>query len=315
MDTRKIILDTDPGIDDALAILLALASPELELLGLTVTSGNCTARQGVENALAVLELAGRPGIPVFKGADIPLVQPLLIASDTHGTAGLGYASLPPAEQKPEAQHAVDYLIESVLQHPDEITIVAVGPLTNLALAIRMEPRFAAAVHELVIMGGAVNHGGNTTPMAEFNIYCDPHAAHIVFHAGIPTTLVPLDATYKTLLTHDDVQSLSPESSPVAAFIEQSTRFYMEFHNEHQSLPGCVINDPLALAVTYAPELVTLQSLFVDVDITGGAALGKTYADFYNMLAKPANMQVALDVKAEDFIHLFLDRVRPLCRTA
>lgn len=193
--------------------------------------------------------------------------------------------------------------------------MAVGPLTNLALAIRMEPRFAAAVHELVIMGGAVNHGGNTTPMAEFNIYCDPHAAHIVFHAGIPTTLVPLDATYKTLLTHDDVQSLSPESSPVAAFIEQSTRFYMEFHNEHQSLPGCVINDPLALAVTYAPELVTLQSLFVDVDITGGAALGKTYADFYNMLAKPANMQVALDVKAEDFIHLFLDRVRPLCRTA
>lgn len=312
MQSKKIILDTDPGIDDALAILLALASPELELLGLTVTSGNCTAQQGVTNALGVLKLAGRPEIPVYKGAEIPLIQPLLVAPETHGTSGLGYASLPESEYAVQPDHAVDYLIDTVLQHPDQITIVAVGPLTNLALAIRMEPRFTAAVKELVIMGGSINHGGNTTPLAEFNVYCDPHAAHIVFHAGIPTTLVPLDATYKTLLTREDVQSLSPDDSPVAAFIEQSTRFYMEFHDQHQSLPGCVINDPLALAVTFAPELVDPRPLYVDVDIAGGVSMGKTFADFYNILGKPANMQVALDVHAHAFIQLFIDRIQPIC---
>jgi purine nucleosidase len=315
MNTKKIILDTDPGIDDALAILLALASPELDLLGITVTSGNCTARQGVVNALGVLKLAGHAHVPVFKGAEIPLIQPLLIAPETHGHTGLGYASIPESEYTVQDTHAVNYMIETVLEHPEEITIVAVGPLTNLALAIRMEPRFAPAIRELIIMGGAINHGGNTTPLAEFNVFCDPHAAHIVFHAGIPTTLVPLDVTYQTLLTRADVDSLSPDTSPVAAFIEQSTRFYMEFHDEYQKLPGCVINDPLALAVTFAPELVTLHPLYVDVDISGGVGLGKTYADFYRMLEKPANMQVALDVQAEDFIHMFLNRVRPLCRTA
>lgn len=312
MQTKKIILDTDPGIDDALAILLALASPELELLGLTVVSGNCTAQQGVTNALGVLTLAGRPEIPVYKGAEIPLVQPLLIAPETHGATGLGYASLPESEHTVQNEHAVDYLINTVLQYPDQITIVAVGPLTNLALAIRMQPHFAAAIKEIIIMGGAIHHGGNTTPLAEFNLYCDPHAAHIVFHAGIPITLVPLDATYQTLLTHEDVHSLSPQDSPIAAFIEQSTRFYMEFHDQHQSLPGCVINDPLALAVTFAPELVTLQSLYVDIDISNGVSMGKTFADFYNMLDRPPNMRVALDVRPRQFIKLFLERIKTLC---
>lgn len=313
MSLKRLIIDTDPGIDDALAILLALASPELSVEGLTVVSGNCTARQGVQNALGVLALAGFPDIPVHIGAEVPLVQPLLIARETHGERGLGYAKLPEPSRQPASRHAVDFLIDTVLANPDEITIVAIGPLTNLALAIRLEPRFAAAVKELVIMGGAIKHGGNTTPLAEFNVYCDPHAAHIVFHAGMPVTLVPLDATYQTLLTQADVQRLLEISSPVSRFIDQSTRFYMEFHDEFQFLNGCVINDPLALALTFAPELVDLQPLYVDVDLSGGVSMGKTYADFFRMWQKPPNMQVAMDVRARAFIELFLERIRPLCK--
>jgi purine nucleosidase len=312
MPRKRLIIDTDPGIDDALAILLAVASPELSVEGLTVVSGNCTAQQGVQNALSILALASQPDIPVHRGAEVPLVQPLLIAPETHGDQGLGYAKLPPPNNHPASHRAVNFLIETVLGNPGEITIVAIGPLTNLALAIRLEPRFSGAVKELIIMGGAVKHGGNTTPLAEFNVYCDPHAAHIVFHAGIPTTLVPLDVTYQTLLTHADVEKLLEINSPVSSFIEQSTRFYMEFHGEYQSLKGCVINDPLALALTFAPELVDVQPLYVDVDLSGGVSMGKTYADFYQMLKKPPNMQVALEVRARDFIELFLERIRPLC---
>jgi purine nucleosidase len=311
---HRLIIDTDPGIDDSLAILLALAAPELSVEGLTVVSGNCTAAQGCRNALQVLELAGRRDIPVFKGADVPLLQPLLIASETHGSHGLGYAELPEPAIRIQPEHAVSFLIQKVLENPGEITIVAIGPLTNLALAIRLEPRFPAAVREMVIMGGAINHGGNTTPQAEFNVYCDPHAAYIVFHSGIPITLVPLDVTYQTILSKSDVLRLLENDAPVSRFIEQATRFYMEFHAEYQGMEGCVINDPLAVAITYAPELVDMKNLYVDVDISGGVSMGKTFADFYDFLKRPPNMRVALGVHAKAYIEHFLDRIEPLCIT-
>ncbi len=196
MAIRRVILDTDPGIDDALAILLALASPEIRLEGVTVAHGNCSVEQGAVNARAVLELAGAAHIPVYQGCDRPLIQPSLLAPETHGNTGLGYASLP-APARPLAEgHAVDFLIETILASPGEITLVAVAPLTNVALALRREPRIAGLVREVIIMGGAIRHQGNTTPLAEFNIYVDPHAAHIVFHADMPITLVPLDVTYQ-----------------------------------------------------------------------------------------------------------------------
>lgn len=311
MKQQRIIIDTDPGIDDAIAILLALASPELRIEALTIVSGNCTTEQGVKNALGILELGGYPQIPVYKGTDIPLIQPLLIASDTHGSSGLGYAHLSTPQYSPQNMHAVEFLIEHTLAYPDEITIVAIGPLTNLALAVRIEPRFATAVKELIVMGGAINHGGNVTPLAEFNIFCDPHAAHIIFHAGIPTTLVPLDVTYQTLLTRKHVERLLETSSPIASFIEQSTRFYMEYHTEVQSIQGCVINDPLALALTFAPDLVETRDLFVDVDISGGVSMGKTYADLFGLWRRPPNMKVALDVKQIEYIELVVNRLMVL----
>lgn len=311
--TKRIIIDTDPGIDDALAILLALASPELSLEGLSIVHGNCSLEQATRNGLSILELANATHIPLARGCELPLVQPSLLAPETHGNTGLGYAKLPEPRIKPTVQHGCDFLIEQVMSNPGEVTLVAIGPLTNVAMAIRKEPNFAKAVKELIIMGGAIRHEGNTTALAEFNTYVDPHATHIAFHAGIPTTLVPLDVTYQCILSAQDVERLMKINSPISKFIKDSTDFYMKYHDEYQGIKGCIINDPLALALTFAPELCDYEDLPVDVDISGGVSMGKTLADFYNYNKKPANMKVALGVRARDFIELFLERMELLAR--
>lgn len=313
--TKHILIDTDPGIDDACAILLALASPEVSLEGLSIVHGNCSLAQGTRNALSLLELAGASHIPVASGCSLPLVQPSLLAPETHGDIGLGYARLPPAHRQSLGQHAVDFLIERILASPGEITLVAMGPLTNLALAIRQEPSITKALRELIVMGGALRHEGNTTSLAEFNTYVDPHAAHIVYHAGIPTTLVPLDVTYQCVLTPADVRRLREVHSPLTQFVIDATRFYMEFHEEYQHIEGCVINDPLALALAFAPNLCEYRELPVDVDISGGICMGKTVADFYNYEKKAANLRVALGVQARAFIDLFLERIVALAETS
>jgi purine nucleosidase len=309
--TKRILIDTDPGIDDSLAILLALASPELSLEGLSVVHGNCSLEQATTNGLSILELAGAGHIPLAVGCELPLVQPSLLAPETHGNTGLGYAKLPEPRSRPIAQHGSDFLIEKIMSNPGEFTLVAVGPLTNVALAIRKEPKVVDALKELVIMGGAIRHEGNTTALAEFNTYVDPHASHIVFHAGIPTTLVPLDVTYQCGLTGPDVERLLKINSLIPQFIRDATNFYMEFHDDFQGIKGCVINDPLALALTFMPELCDYQHLPVDVDISGGVSMGKTFADFFNYDKKPANIKVALGVRPRDFIELFLERMEYL----
>jgi len=314
LNPKRILIDTDPGIDDSLAILLALASPELSLEGISVVHGNCSLEQATTNGLSVLELAHATHIPLAKGCELPLVQPSLLAPETHGNTGLGYAKLPEPRIKPTPQHGSDFLIEKILSNPGEMTLVAIGPLTNIALAIRKEPRIVGALKELIIMGGAIRYEGNTTALAEFNTYVDPHAAHIVYHAGIPTTLVPLDVTYQCVLTSQDVERLQKLDSPIPDFVKDTTDFYMEFHDAYQGMKGCVINDPLALALTFAPELCEYQTLPVDVDISGGVSLGKTFADFYNYEKKPANMRVALGVRPRDFIELFLGRMEKLARS-
>lgn len=308
---QKILFDTDPGIDDACAILLALASPELSLEGLSIVHGNCSLEQGTTNALSVLELANASHIPVAKGCELPLVQPSLLAPETHGDSGLGYAKLPKPQSRPVLQHGIDFLIETILASPGEVTLLAIAPLTNVALAIRKEPRVVEELKEIIIMGGAIRHEGNTTALGEFNTYVDPHAAQIVYQAGIPTTLVPLDVTYQCILTPADVSRLQKIDSPITNFVAEATRFYMEFHDEYQKIDGCVINDPLALALTFAPELCTYQELPVEVDLSGGISMGKTVADFYNYGKKPANMKVALGVRARDFIDLFVERIEKL----
>jgi purine nucleosidase len=315
MNQKRIILDTDPGIDDSLAILLALASPEITLEGLSVVHGNSSVEQGTINALSVLKLAKTSHIPVYAGCELPLVQPSLLAPETHGEQGIGYAKLPTPQTQPQAQKASDFLIEKIMSAPGEITLAAVGPLTNIALAIRQEPRIVENVKEVFIMGGALRHAGNTTALAEFNTYVDPHAAHIVFHSGMPITLTPLDVTYECIFLKEDLNRLLKIQSPIIKFIADATRFYMEFHDEYQKIDGCVINDPLTLALTFMPEICEYQNLYVDVDISTGVGLGNTFADFYNYNKKAPNIKVALGVRPRVFMELFLERMEKLAREA
>jgi purine nucleosidase len=311
---KRILIDTDPGIDDALAILLALASPEVQVEGIITIHGNCSVDQATINALSILELAEAKEIPVAKGFSLPLVQPSLLAAETHGDAGLGYAKLPEPRGRSEVQHASDFLIEKILSNPGKITLLAIGPLTNVAFAIRREPRIVEAVQEIIIMGGSIRYPGNASPLAEYNVFVDPHAAHMVYHSGMPITLVPLDVTYQCILTPADVRRLQKTPAPISRFIEDSTRFYMEFHDEYQKIAGCAINDPLALALTFAAELCDYQELYVDVDISGSVSMGKTFADFHGLTKEPPNMKVALGVRHRDFMEIFLQRMERLAQT-
>ncbi len=314
--TKRIIIDTDPGVDDALTFLLALASPEIKLEALTTVQGNVTIKKATRNALSVLELANASHIPVVQGCSHPLIKmPHNSGEAVHGSSGIGEAVLPEPKSKAIEGHAVDYLVERVLAEPGELSIFPIGPLTNIALAIRKEPRFAKAVKELVIMGGAIRSGGNITPLAEFNINEDPHAAHVVFNSGIPITLIPLDATYKCLLTADDVERLNKIDSPIARFVRDATATYMDFYLKYEGFKGCALHDPLTLAVVLAPEIFNFEHHYVDVDISGGVSTGKTFADFMKVAKQPENIKVALDVRGREFIELFIERMEALCRSA
>lgn len=314
MTPKRIIIDTDPGVDDALTFLLAFASPEIQIEALTTTQGNVTVEKATQNALATLGFLSASHIPVAKGCVLPIVGPLLASDHVHGQSGIGNAKLPQPTSQPVSQHAIDYLIERFLAEPGELSLFTIGPLSNVALAIRKEPRFASAIKEMVIMGGAIREGGNITAQAEFNIYTDPHAAHIVFHSGIPITLIPLDVTHKCMLYRKDVQRLQKINSPISQFIEDATAVYLEFTKEKTGIDGCALHDPLTLATIIAPELLTLKEHYVDVDISGGISTGKTFADFYRTTEKPANMKVALDVRGEEFVELFLQRMEALSKS-
>lgn len=310
MPPTRIIIDTDPGIDDALAFLLAIASPEIHLEALTTTQGNVTLENATRNALSVLELVQASHIPVASGSVLPLVQPLRASALVHGQSGLGNAKLPEPVSRPVSKHAVDYLIERALAEPGELSIFAVGPLTNIAMAIRKEPRFAGSLKELVIMGGAIREAGNTTPQAEFNIYVDPHAAHIVFHSGIPITLIPLDVTEQCWIDQKDVDRLMKIHSPISRFIKEMMDVYLPVSLGY-GYRGSALHDPLTLATIISPELLTCKEYFVDVDVSGGVSMGKTFADVLHLTKKPANMKVAMEVSGQDFVELFLQRMQAL----
>ena len=311
MPPKRIIIDTDPGVDDALTFLLALALPEIQLEALTITQGNVTVEKATRNALAVLELLSESHIPVAKGCSLPMVGPLLASGRVHGGSGLGEANLPEPKTKPVPQHAIDYLIERFLAEPGEISLFAIGPLTNVALAIRKEPRFAGAVKNMVIMGGSIREGGNITPQAEFNVYADPHAAHVVFHSGIPITLIPLDVTHKCMLYSEQIEKMNKKETPITRFVADATATYINFTKKKTGDDGCALHDPLTLATVFAPELLTFEEHYVDVDISSGPSLGSTFADFYGNTGKPANMKVALDVRGEEFVELFLQHIKKL----
>lgn len=336
---RRIVLDTDPGIDDSLTILLAVTSPEVELAGVSVTGGNCTLEDGVRNALGVLEIAGRSDIPVHAGCPFPLMRPPFTAPETHGDAGLGYARLPEPHTRPSREHAVDMIIREIMDHPGDVTLVAVAPLTNVALALRKEPRIARNVREVIIMGGAVRADGNTTPLAEFNFFVDPHAAHIVLHSGMPMTLLPWDITKDVLLTQTHIDRLLATPSPVSRFIADATRFYIEFHEACFGFSGCSVNDPIALALAFRPELATTEAVRVEIEYASELTIGKTVIGFvgenhrepdtndmlgfdvgrwpmgWSRMHRPSpNVKLVTAFDTDAFVNLFVERAEALART-
>lgn len=275
---KKLMIDTDPGVDDAMAILFALKSSELDLVGLTTIFGNVYTEQATQNALRLVEVAGRPDIPVAQGALLPLVVPLSYVADfVHGVDGLGNTNPAPPHGQALAQPAAQFIAETVMNQPGQITLVAVGPLTNLALALALEPRLVDHVAEVVIMGGAATVNGNVTPAAEANIFHDPHAADLVFTAGWPLTMVGLDVTTKTVMSDAYFTSLKAAGTRATDFIYEISRFYLDFFRREVGLEGIHTHDPSAIAYVIDPTLFTTEPAPVRV-MTEGPAQGQTLMD-------------------------------------
>jgi inosine-uridine nucleoside N-ribohydrolase len=298
----EILLDCDPGHDDAIALLLALASPEVELAGVTTVAGNQTLDKTTANALRVLELVGVE-IPVAAGADRPLVRELRVAANVHGETGLDGPDLPPAKGKPVEQHAVDFLAERV----EGRTLVATGPLTNVALLLARHPE--ARPDRLVLMGGAIAEG-NVTPAAEFNIWADPEAAARVFESGLDVTMVGLDVTHKALMTRAHAEELR-RTGRTGRTVAELFDFFSVFHREVYGLDGAPIHDAVAVAQVIRPELLELQRLHVAVDTESRLCRGRTVVDLWRRTGNEPNASVAVDIDAEAFLSLLVERLSRL----
>jgi purine nucleosidase len=304
----KVWIDTDPGIDDALAIMLALKSPELEVVGISAVHGNIDVELGASNALKILSLLGS-NVPVWVGASRNLIGDLRTAPYIHGEDGLGDLLTAP-DRRPESGSASDALARALKEAEEPITVIALGPLTNVALALAREPGIDRNVERIVIMGGAFRCEGNTTPAAEFNVYCDPEAAYRVLHSGIPQVWVGLDVTMRTVMPLEWSEELADRKDKKLRFIGELTRFYSKYYRSYYGIQGCALHDPLTVGYLLDPELLTTREVFVDVELGGALCRGRTVADLWGIpepWGKP-NAKVALDVEAGAFLRLFRERV-------
>ncbi len=270
----RVIIDTDPGVDDALALLLAMRSPELKIEGITPVAGNVPLDLTLPNALRMVEIAGRTDIPVAVGAKAPLVRRLVTAAYAHGENGLGGAVFPDPKTKPVAEPAAEFIRAIVRKYPGEVTLIPIGPLTNIATALNLDAELAGMVRGIVLMGGSLS-GGNITPAAEFNIYVDPEAARIVFQSGIPITMVGLDATRKTSLTEDHVRTLEAAQNPVSQAAAKIGRNAINHNREQGFLVGPNMHDSLAVAAFLDPSILKFKEYYVDVETTGELTAGET----------------------------------------
>jgi inosine-uridine nucleoside N-ribohydrolase len=270
----RVIIDTDPGVDDALALLLAMRSPELKIEAITPVAGNVPLELSLPNALRMVEIAGRTDIPVAVGAKTPLMRRLVTAAYAHGENGLGGAVFPEPKIKPIAEPAAKFISQLVRKYPGEITLITIGPLTNIATALNMDSELARLVKSLVMMGGSLS-GGNITPAAEFNVYVDPEAARIVFQSGIPITMVGLDVTRKTSLTDEHVRILDAGQNPVSQAAAKIARNAINHNREQGFLVGPNMHDSLAVAGFLDPSLLKFQDFYVDVETTGELTAGET----------------------------------------
>ena len=303
MTPMPILLDCDPGHDDALALLLALASPEVELLGVTTVAGNQTVEKTTANALRVLALARREEVPVAAGAGRPLVREPFVAAYVHGETGLDGTELPAPTARPLERHAVDFLAERV----DGATLVATGPLTNVALLLARYPE--ARPERIVLMGGAIAEG-NVTPAAEFNVWADPEAAKRVFASGIDVTMVGLDVTHKALVTTQRKERLRA-AGRVGRAVAELLDFYDRFHREVYAFDGSPIHDAVALAYAFRPDLLETRELNVEIECESELCRGRTVVDVWRRTGREPNARVAVDIDAEAFLALLEERIGSL----
>lgn len=306
---RKIIIDTDPGQDDAVAILLALASPELDILGITTVAGNVPLPLTKVNARKVCELAGRPDVKVFAGCDAPISRPLVTAEYVHGKSGLDGIELPDPVMALQDQHAVDFIIDTLrAADPQSVTLCPLGPLTNIATALQRAPEIKAAIKEIVLMGGAYFEVGNITPAAEFNIYVDPEAAEIVFKSGIPLVVVPLDVTHQVLTTPARVEPYRRMQGQVGKAFVGWLDFFERFDKEKYGTQGAPLHDPCVIAYLLRPELFKGRQINVEIETQSPLTLGMTVADWWRVTDRPANALFLRNVDAEGFFALLAERI-------
>ena len=306
MEKRKVIIDCDPGIDDSLAILLALNSDELEVLGLTITSGNVPARMGAKNALKTLQIANRLDIPVYVGEEFPLQRKLITAQDTHGEDGIGENFYDDVKGE-ILEGGVDFIIDT-LKREEKVSIIALGPLTNIAKALMKDKDGFDNLDEFVSMGGAFRIHGNCSPVAEFNYWVDPHAADYTYkHLPKKIHMVGLDVTRKIVLTPNIIEFISRIEKEKSKFITEITRFYIDFHWQQEGIIGCVINDPLAVAYFIDRNLCKGFDSYVEV-VHDGVAIGQSIVDSFNFYKKEPNAHVLTQTDEKAFMKMFLKRI-------
>lgn len=313
MAPRKIIIDTDPGHDDAFALLFALGSPaELDVVGVTTVGGNVPLALTTKNALKVIELAGRPDVPVYAGCPAPMVRKLITAEYVHGETGLDGADLPEPTTALQAEHAVNYLVRTIMAAPEgELTVCTLGPMTNLAMAMTMEPRIVPRIREVVLMGGGFFQGGNATPAAEFNIFVDPHAAHKVFDAGAPVTMAGIDCTYTALMTPEWLDALRATGSRAAIEAANLADFFRQYGDHKFPTPARPIHDACVTGYLLAPELYEQRLCNVTVDIVSPETIGMTVVDWWHVTGRRKNCNVLRRIDPDPFFALMLERISAL----
>jgi len=308
MAAKPIIIDCDPGADDAIALFLALAFPEkLDVLGITTVAGNVPLHLTQKNARCLCELAGRADLPVYAGCPRPLLRPLITAEDVHGRTGLDGIHLPEPMMPLQEQHAVDFLIDTVMRSPGNITLATLGPLTNLAVAIVKQPAICERLQEVVMMGGAQTQG-NITPSAEFNVYVDPHAAQVVVTAGIRLTIVSLDVTHQAIATPKRLNTIKAINSPISAATIGLLNHYGAYDMQRYGFPGPPLHDPCVIAYLLQPDLFTSRRAYVAIETTSELTMGRTVIDQWHVTNQPANATVIESIEAEGFYQLLTQAI-------
>ncbi|MFM9842678.1 MAG: nucleoside hydrolase [Dongiaceae bacterium] len=313
MTARPIIIDTDPGQDDAVAILLALASPqELEVIGITAVAGNVPLALTEKNARRVCELAGRPDIKVYAGAERPLILPLQTAEAVHGATGLDGPDLPEPKMPAAPGHASDFLVDTLRARPaGTVTLCLLGPHTNLALAMVKAPDIAPRIREIVMMGGAVFEGGNSTPSAEFNMLVDPHAADVVFRSGVPITVMPLDVSHKALTTRTRIDRIRALGTPVATAVVKMLEFFERYDEQKYGTDGAPLHDPCVISFLLQPGLFKGRKVNVAIETASPLTLGMTVTDWWKVTGRAPNATVMTEIDADAYYKLLTGRLARL----